>query len=62
MVFAVQCPNPQCRKFMLVEEIDRSNIVACLLCKTPFKVGSAPAKDPRQTATPPPGENISDSQ
>lgn len=43
MVFAVQCPNPKCRKFMLVEESDRGKVVQCLLCKTPIKVGGAPA-------------------
>jgi hypothetical protein len=43
MVFAVQCPNPRCRKFMLVEEHDCGNVVTCLLCKTPIRVGSAPA-------------------
>ena len=41
-VFAVQCPNPKCRKYMLVEEHDRGKVVPCLLCKTSIKVGSAP--------------------
>lgn len=50
-VFAVQCPNPRCRKFMLVEEQDRSNVVTCLLCKTPIRVASPP---PRSKTTPPP--------
>jgi len=44
-VFAVQCPNPRCRKYMLVEEHDRGNVVACLLCKTAIRVGGAPPKD-----------------
>jgi hypothetical protein len=44
MVFAVQCPNPKCRKYMLVEDRDRNNLVACLLCKTSIKVGSGPPK------------------
>jgi hypothetical protein len=39
-VFAVQCPNPRCRKFMLVEEHDRDKAVACLLCKTPIRIGA----------------------
>ncbi len=43
-VFAVQCPNPRCRKYMLVEEHDRGNVVACLLCKTAIRVGGAPPK------------------
>ena len=42
MVFAVQCPNPQCRKFQLVEERDRGKVVQCLICKTAIRVaGSA---------------------
>lgn len=45
-VFAVQCPNPKCRKFMLVEEHDRGNVVQCLLCKTPIRVGGAPTPRP----------------
>jgi hypothetical protein len=51
-VFAVQCPNPKCRKFMLVEDHDRGKVVACLLCKTSIKVGSA-APAPRRTPAPP---------
>jgi hypothetical protein len=43
MVFAVQCPNPRCHKFMLVEEHDCNNVVSCLLCKTPIRVGPPPA-------------------
>lgn len=49
-VFAVQCPNPRCRKFMLVEEQDRNNVVACLLCKTPIRI----AAPPRSSKTTPP--------
>ena len=41
MVFAVQCPNAKCRKFMLVEEHDRNKVVHCLLCKTAIRVGGA---------------------
>jgi hypothetical protein len=47
MVFAVQCPNVKCRKFMLVEEHDRNKVVHCLLCKTAIRVGGgnpAPAQ------------------
>jgi hypothetical protein len=43
MVFAVQCPNPRCRKYMLVEDHDRDKVVACLLCKAPIRVGGGPA-------------------
>jgi hypothetical protein len=42
MAFPVQCPNPKCRKFMLVEEADRNKTVPCLLCKTAIKVAPAP--------------------
>jgi hypothetical protein len=45
-VFAVQCPNAKCRKYMLVEEYDRGKVVPCLLCKTPIRVGT-PAPAPR---------------
>jgi len=38
-VFAVQCPK--CRKFMLVEAHDQGKVVACLLCKSGIKIGSA---------------------
>jgi hypothetical protein len=50
-VFAVQCPNPNCRKYMLVEEQDRNKVVACLLCKTAIKVGGTPP--PAGPKTPP---------
>lgn len=38
MVVAVQCPDPNCRKYMLIEERDCAKVVVCLLCKTPFHV------------------------
>lgn len=38
-VFAVQCPNAKCKRYMLVEDHDRGKVVPCLLCKTPIKVG-----------------------
>jgi hypothetical protein len=53
MVFAVQCPNPRCRRFMLVEEQDCNNVVNCLLCKTPIRVGPPPAPAPVQPGAPP---------
>ena len=47
-VFAVQCTNPKCRKFMLVEEYDRGKVVPCLLCKTPIRVsGGTPTQPAR---------------
>ncbi len=54
MVFAVQCPNPKCRKYMLVEESERGKVVACLLCKTAIKVGGGPAPAQASPRTPPP--------
>jgi hypothetical protein len=51
-VFAVQCPNPRCRKYMLVEEHDRNKVVPCLLCRTPIRVGPAPARSSRPTPPP----------
>jgi hypothetical protein len=51
MIFAVQCPNPKCRKFMLVEDHERGKPVTCLLCKTPFKVGQAASTSASTTAT-----------
>jgi hypothetical protein len=54
MVFAVQCPNPKCRKYMLVEDHDRGKVVACLLCKTAIRVGAGPAAGRGTRPTPPP--------
>jgi hypothetical protein len=52
MVFAVQCPNPKCRKYMLVEDHDRNNKVVCLLCETPIRVGSGPPSGDKRKAPP----------
>lgn len=49
MVFAVQCPNPKCRKYQLVEEHDRNKVVNCLLCKTAIRIGGG-GSDPSQSA------------
>ena len=38
MVFAVQCPNPKCRKYMLVEEYDRNIKTVSMLIKIPAVV------------------------
>lgn len=51
MVFAVQCPNPKCRKFMLVEDHQRNKVVPCLICKTAIKVGSGQKKVPGVNGT-----------
>jgi hypothetical protein len=49
MVFAVQCPEPRCRKFMLVEEEDRGKVVPCLICKTPIRVGAGSESEDHQS-------------
>jgi ribosomal protein S27E len=57
MVFAVQCPNPKCRKYQLVEEHDRNKVVHCLLCKTAIRIGGGgqgQAQAPSSSAHPPP--------
>lgn len=48
-VFAVQCPNPKCRKFMLVEDKDRGGTVQCLLCNTTIRIA---APSPSQASEP----------
>jgi len=52
MVFAIQCPNPKCRKFMLVEEEQRNKVVACLLCKEPIKIGGGEVGKSSKPPTP----------
>jgi hypothetical protein len=52
MVFAVQCPNVKCRKYMLVEDHERNKVVLCLICKTPIKVGGAPGANSGKTPPP----------
>jgi hypothetical protein len=45
-VFAVQCPNPKCRKYMLVEEHDRGKEIPCLICKTVIRIGGLSTNQP----------------
>ena len=53
MVFAVQCPNPKCKKFMLVEADQQGKVVPCLLCRTSIKVGAVqPATASKATPFP----------
>ena len=52
MVLAVQCPNPKCRKYMLVEDHDRGKVVSCLLCKTPIRIGGEPPSQRSSTRIP----------
>jgi hypothetical protein len=51
MVFAVQCPNPKCRKYQLVEEHDRHKVVQCLLCKTAIRIGGSANPGHQQSPT-----------
>jgi hypothetical protein len=54
MVFAVQCPNPSCKKYQLVEEHDRGKVVNCLLCKAAIRVGGGvPSANPQPPASKP---------
>jgi len=55
MVIAVRCPNPECRKYMLVEERERGHVVPCLICKQPIKVPAVLATEsqvPQKTNQP----------
>jgi hypothetical protein len=52
MVFAVQCPNPKCRKYQLVEDHERGKVVHCLLCKTAIRT-AAPRPSDKGQAQPP---------
>ena len=54
MVFAVQCPNPKCKKYMLVEDHDRNQVVACLICKAAIRVGGPPPRPAVAAPKPPP--------
>ena len=54
MVFAVRCPNPRCKKFMLVEEDQRGQAVPCLICKLPIAVPAPPPAIPDTLVTGPP--------
>ena len=60
MVAAVRCPNPKCRKFMLVEDADQGNVVACLICKQGIKVPAAGKSPPvaPPVVTPPVAEDL----
>jgi hypothetical protein len=55
MVFAVQCSNAKCRKFMLVEDKDRNKVVQCLICKTPIRLGTSATGPGSKPKTRPPG-------
>ncbi len=41
MVIAIRCPAPKCRKYMLVEGVDRGKTVNYLICKIAIPVPPA---------------------
>lgn len=45
MPFIVQCPQAECRKFMLLEDSTRGTTVECLLCRKPIKVDASASGD-----------------
>jgi LSD1 subclass zinc finger protein len=51
MVFIVQCPHPECRKFMLLEDSARGASVPCIKCKMILQVS---ASDSGERAKAPP--------
>lgn len=46
MPFIAQCPYPNCRKYLLLEDSVRGASVACLLCKQPIAVSNSPPDQP----------------
>lgn len=58
MPFVIQCPFPDCRKFMLLEDHARGSEVACLICGHKVKVepsasGEFPPPRPARSDPPP---------
>lgn len=45
MPFRLQCPQANCRKFMLLEDEARGTIVDCLVCKQSLNVAEVLAAD-----------------
>jgi LSD1 subclass zinc finger protein len=43
MPFIIQCPYPDCGKYMLLEDSDRGATVKCLVCKKPIKLDPSSA-------------------
>jgi hypothetical protein len=55
MPFIVQCPHPECRKFMLLEDHVRGTTVPCLVCRRsialdPSRSGDRPKPPPLANA------------
>lgn len=55
MVVAVRCPAEKCRKYQMVEESDRGQVVNCLICKEPIRV---PSNNPSSPPPPPPNPPV----
>lgn len=61
MVVAVRCPNPGCRKYMLVEDAEQGAVVACLICKRPMRVpppAGGPSPEKQANAWPPTAQPV----
>ena len=57
MPFIVQCPHPECRKYMLLEESVRGSRVECLVCRRTIAVEGSGSHDevtlaPRESTPP----------
>jgi hypothetical protein len=52
MAFIVQCPHPDCRKFMMLEDHVRGTQVECLICERTISLEPAASEGPR--SKPPP--------
>jgi len=52
MPFIVQCPYPQCQKYMLFEDEHRGSMRNCLVCKQPIQL-DGDAQDEQQTSDQP---------
>ena len=52
-VFAVRCPAPACRKYMLVEAADRGTVVPCLICRAGIQIPAGPATPATPAPSPP---------
>ncbi len=58
MPFIVQCPHPDCAKYMLLEDVARGARVECLICKRLLQVdasgpGLLSPKSPAARSSPP---------
>ena len=59
MVFAIRCPSPTCRKYMLVEDDQRGKVIRCLICGIGIRTGAKSDADPVKDAPVGPRKNDS---